>query len=199
VLLPTRELAVQVTGELLRFGKSSGLRIVPVYGGQPIDRQFRALRDGAQVVVGTPGRVLDHLRRGTLDLGRVTFATLDEADEMLAFGFIEDIEAILAELPPERQLALFSATMPPRIAALVRKFLPNAETVAIRARRRTLRRPTRPITRCRRAKSRTRSPACWTWKRPARPSCFAAPGRKRTIWPTICARAATAPRRSMAT
>jgi ATP-dependent RNA helicase DeaD len=111
---------------------------VPVYGGQPIDRQFRALKLGAHVVVGTPGRVLDHLRRGSLDLSVVRLCVLDEADEMLALGFIDDIEAIFAELPEERQMALFSATMPPRIAALAKKYLRNPERVAIQARKRTV-------------------------------------------------------------
>lgn len=138
VLVPTRELAIQAAGEIVKFARNSGLRVVPVYGGQPIDRQFRALKDGAQVVVGTPGRVLDHLRRGTLDLSKGTFCALDEADEMLAFGFIEDIETILAELPQERQMALFSATMPPRILALTKKFLPKAQRVVIETKRRTL-------------------------------------------------------------
>jgi ATP-dependent RNA helicase DeaD len=138
VMVPTRELAVQAAGEIHRFARHTGVRTVPVYGGQPIDRQFRALRAGAQVVVGTPGRVLDHIRRGSLDLSGVSFCALDEADEMLAFGFIEDIETILAELPPDRQLALFSATMPPRITGLARRFMPDAENVSIRARRRTV-------------------------------------------------------------
>lgn len=138
IMVPTRELAVQAAGQIQLLSKNLGLRVVPVYGGQPIDRQFRALAGGAHVVVGTPGRVLDHLRRGSLDLSRASFCALDEADEMLAFGFIEDIETILAELPESRQLALFSATMPPRIAALSRKFLPNAETVAIQTKRRTV-------------------------------------------------------------
>lgn len=138
VLVPTRELAVQAAGQIHLLSRHTGLRVVPVYGGQPIDRQFRALRGAAQVVVGTPGRILDHLRRGSLDLSRVVFCALDEADEMLAFGFIEDIEAILAELPPERQTALFSATMPPRIATLIKTFLPDAQRVAIQTRRRTV-------------------------------------------------------------
>jgi ATP-dependent RNA helicase DeaD len=138
VMVPTRELAVQAAGQIQLLSKGLGLRVVPVYGGQPIDRQFRALKDGAHIVVGTPGRVQDHIRRGSLDLSRTTFCALDEADEMLAFGFIEDIEAILAELPDKRQVALFSATMPPRIANLAKKFMPNAETVAIRSLRRTV-------------------------------------------------------------
>jgi ATP-dependent RNA helicase DeaD len=138
VLAPTRELAVQVAGGIYDLAKYTGLRVVPIYGGQPIDRQFRALRNGAQIVVGTPGRVLDHLRRGSLSLENVSFCALDEADEMLALGFLEDIEAILAQLPEERQLAFFSATMPPRIAALMKKFLRNPQTVSIESKRRTV-------------------------------------------------------------
>lgn len=138
VLAPTRELAVQVAGELHSLARHTGLRVVPVYGGQPIDRQFRALKMGAQVVVGTPGRVLDHIRRGSLNLKTVTFGVLDEADEMLALGFFEDMEAILAELPAEKQLAFFSATMPPRIASLAKRFLRNPERVTIEAKKRTV-------------------------------------------------------------
>jgi ATP-dependent RNA helicase DeaD len=138
VLAPTRELAVQVAGGIHDLAKNSGLQVVPVYGGQPIDRQFRALRQGAHIVVGTPGRVLDHLRRGSLSLETVTFCVLDEADEMLALGFLEDMEAILALLPEQRQLAFFSATMPPRIAALTKRFLRDAEHVSIDAKRRTV-------------------------------------------------------------
>ncbi len=138
VLAPTRELAIQVAGGIHDLAKHTSLRVVPVYGGQPIDRQFRALRDGAQIVVGTPGRLLDHLRRGSLALQKVTFCVIDEADEMLALGFLEDVETILAELPDERQLAFFSATMPPRIADLTRRFLRDPERVAITARRRTV-------------------------------------------------------------
>jgi ATP-dependent RNA helicase DeaD len=138
VLAPTRELAVQVAGGIYALAKHTGLRVVPVYGGQPIDRQFRALRDGAHIVVGTPGRVQDHMRRGTLSLENIHYCVLDEADEMLALGFLEDMEAILAELPEERQLAFFSATMPPRIAALTKRFLRNAEHISIETKRRTV-------------------------------------------------------------
>ncbi len=138
VMVPTRELAVQVAGQIHLLSKHTGLRVVPVYGGQPIDRQFRALKQGAHVVVGTPGRVQDHIRRQSLDLSKVIFCALDEADEMLAFGFIDDIEAILAELPAERQLALFSATMPSRIASLAGRFMPNAHRISIEVRRRTV-------------------------------------------------------------
>lgn len=138
VLAPTRELAVQVAKGIHDFAKYGGLRVVPVYGGQPIDRQFRALKMGAQIVVGTPGRVLDHLRRGSLRLDGVKFCVLDEADEMMALGFTEDMEAILAELPESRQLAFFSATMPPRVLAITNKFLRNPKRVEIVARQRTL-------------------------------------------------------------
>lgn len=138
VLAPTRELAIQVASGIYDLAKHAGLRVVPVYGGQPIDRQFRALRQGAQIVVGTPGRVLDHLRRGSLNLKAVTYCVLDEADEMMALGFAEDMEAILAELPEERQLAFFSATMPQRILNLTKKFLRNPEHISILTKRRTL-------------------------------------------------------------
>src|SRR5690606_37923136 len=102
------------------YGKYRGVTTLPIYGGQPIDRQLRALQRGVHVVVGTPGRILDHIGRGTLRLEGVRAVVLDEADEMLAMGFIEDIEAILAETPAERQTALFSATMPGPIADLAR-------------------------------------------------------------------------------
>ena len=138
ILAPTRELAVQVAGGIWDLGKHTGLRVVPVYGGQPIDRQFRALRSGAQVVVGTPGRVLDHLRRGSLSLANVTFCALDEADEMMALGFAEDMEAILGQLPDHRQIACFSATMPPRIKELTKSFLRDAQHINIESKRRTL-------------------------------------------------------------
>lgn len=138
VLAPTRELAVQVAGGIYELAKHTGLRVVPIYGGQPIDRQFRALRAGAPIVVGTPGRVLDHLRRGSLSLEQVRFCVLDEADEMLALGFLEEIESILALLPAERQLAFFSATMPPRILALMKKFLREPKHVSIQSKQRTL-------------------------------------------------------------
>lgn len=138
VLVPTRELAIQVAGGIYDLGKHTGLRVAPVYGGQPIDRQIRSLREGAQIVVGTPGRVLDHIRRGTLSLGKLRICVLDEADEMLALGFQEDMEAILADLPQDRQLAFFSATMPPKVAGLTKQFLRNPEHVTIESKRRTV-------------------------------------------------------------
>ena len=114
VLAPTRELAVQVAEAMHRYGRLRSTTVLPIYGGQSIERQLSALRRGVQVVVGTPGRVLDHIRRRSLDLSTVRYVVLDEADEMLDMGFIEDIEAILGETPDDRQTALFSATFPPR-------------------------------------------------------------------------------------
>ncbi|HLJ55597.1 MAG TPA: DEAD/DEAH box helicase [Chthonomonadaceae bacterium] len=138
VLLPTRELCIQVAQETYNLTKYHRLRVVPIYGGQPIDRQLRALSMGAHVVVGTPGRVLDHLRRGTLNLARVRVVILDEADEMLNMGFLEDVEEILKAAPETRQTALFSATMPPRIAALARDYLRDPQRVSIESKRRTV-------------------------------------------------------------
>ena len=123
VLVPTRELAEQVSQAIHRYGRDLGVRVLPVYGGQPIVRQLQALQRGVDVVVGTPGRVLDHIGRGTIHLGDVGTVVLDEADEMLDMGFAEDIEAILAETPAERQTVLFSATMPPRIDGIARRHL----------------------------------------------------------------------------
>ena len=123
VLVPTRELAEQVSQAVHRYGRDLGVRVLPVYGGQPIGRQLQALQRGVDVVVGTPGRVLDHISRETLDLSDVRTVVLDEADEMLDMGFAEDIEAILAETPATRQTVLFSATMPPRIDGIARRHL----------------------------------------------------------------------------
>lgn len=131
VLAPTRELAVQVAEACHKYGRYRGISVLPVYGGQPIDRQLRGLRQGAQVVIGTPGRVMDHIRRGSLDLSHVCYVVLDEADEMLDMGFIEDIEWILQHVPADRQTALFSATMPQPIQALAQKYMHDPVTVSI--------------------------------------------------------------------
>jgi ATP-dependent RNA helicase DeaD len=131
ILVPTRELAVQVSGAVHRYGRALGASVLPVYGGQAFDQQARALRRGVDVVVATPGRALDHVRRGTLRLDRVSAVVLDEADEMLDMGFAEDIEALLAGTPRTRQTMLFSATIPPRIAAIARQHL--TDPVQIRA------------------------------------------------------------------
>jgi ATP-dependent RNA helicase DeaD len=131
VLVPTRELAVQVAEACWRYGRELRARVVPVYGGQPIGRQLGALRDGAHIVVATPGRALDHIQRGTLDLAAVRLVVLDEADEMLDMGFAEDIEAILAATPDERQTVLFSATMPPRVDRIARRHLRHPVRIEI--------------------------------------------------------------------
>ena len=121
VLVPTRELAMQVAEAIHRYGRGMEIREIPIYGGQPMERQLRALRRGVDVVIATPGRALDHLRRGTLRLDAIEMVVLDEADEMLDMGFAEDLEALLQATPPERQTALFSATMPGRITAIARR------------------------------------------------------------------------------
>ena len=132
ILCPTRELAIQVAEELGKLAaRKRGACILPVYGGQPIERQCRALERGAQVVVGTPGRVLDHLERGTLRLDNIRVAVLDEADEMLDMGFREDMEAILERTPADCQRVLFSATMPAPIRELSLRFLRNPQTLAV--------------------------------------------------------------------
>jgi len=132
ILCPTRELAVQVAEATHRYGARRGVRVLAVYGGQAIDRQLRELRRGVHVVVGTPGRILDHIRRRSLDLSHVRYVVLDEADEMLDMGFIEDIEAILEETPRERQTALFSATFPPRIADLAGRHMREPRRVTVK-------------------------------------------------------------------
>ncbi|MCW1887045.1 DEAD/DEAH box helicase [Luteolibacter flavescens] len=132
ILCPTRELAVQVCEEVHRLGSKLGqLRAVPVYGGAPMDRQLRALRDGVQVVVGTPGRVMDHLRRGSFDVSEIQTIVLDEADRMLDLGFREEMEELLGSLPKERQSMFFSATMSKGVSHLIGKFGNNPETVQI--------------------------------------------------------------------
>jgi len=131
VLTPTRELANQVAEELAKIGKYRRLKTLAVYGGQPIERQIRALNFGVHVVIGTPGRIIDHIKRKTLNLQKATMLVLDEADEMLDMGFIEDIEFILNQVPNERQTMLFSATMPEPILKLTAKYMRNPITVAV--------------------------------------------------------------------
>lgn len=121
ILAPTRELAIQVSEAIHRYGASSGVRVVPIYGGQHIGRQLDLLRRGVDVVVATPGRALDHIRRGSLALDNIETLVLDEADEMLDMGFSDEIEAIIEELPEERQTVLFSATMPRRIMRMAKR------------------------------------------------------------------------------
>ncbi|HKM42299.1 MAG TPA: DEAD/DEAH box helicase [Methanocorpusculum sp.] len=132
VLSPTRELAIQTAEEFSRLMKyKKGLCVVPIYGGQPIDRQLRALKGGVQVVIGTPGRVIDHIKRKTLHLDSIKIVVLDEADQMLDMGFREDIEDILRETPKERQTVLFSATMPASILEITKRFQHTPEFLKI--------------------------------------------------------------------
>ncbi len=162
VLVPTRELAMQVADALRELGRHRQLVAVPIYGGQPYDRQLRALARGVQVVVGTPGRLLDHLARRTLVLDSVRTVVLDEADEMLNMGFIEDIEKILAALPGEHQTALFSATIPARIKRLAEQFLQDPAHVT----------------------SRRRWAGSSSWSSPTPRSCSSAPVATRTWSPS---------------
>ncbi|HLG11462.1 MAG TPA: DEAD/DEAH box helicase [Dehalococcoidia bacterium] len=138
VLTPTRELALQVAEASYAVGRYRGVNVLPIYGGQDIQHQLRGLRAGAQLVVGTPGRVLDHIRRGTLELESVQIVVLDEADEMLDMGFSEDIASILEKTPKERQTALFSATVPARIQSLARRYMRDAQLAAISHEARTV-------------------------------------------------------------
>lgn len=133
VLVPTRELAVQVAQAVHRYGKELGVEVLPIYGGQAFQQQLKVLKRGVDVVVATPGRALDHIRRGTLRLGSLEVLILDEADEMLDMGFAEDLEAILAEVPSERQTLLFSATLAPRIKTIAAKHLKDPVEVRIDA------------------------------------------------------------------
>ena len=129
VVAPTRELAVQVAEEINSIGQVKGIRALPVYGGQDINRQIRSLKNRPQIIVGTPGRLMDHMRRKTIRLQEVSMVVLDEADEMLNMGFIDDIEVILKDVPAERQTMLFSATMPKPIQDLARRFMKEANVI----------------------------------------------------------------------
>jgi ATP-dependent RNA helicase DeaD len=138
VLAPTRELAIQVAEAFQRYAAHlPGFQILPIYGGQSYGPQLQALRRGVHVVVGTPGRVIDHLDKGTLDLSSLKTLVLDEGDEMLRMGFIDDVEAVLKKTPAERQVALFSATMPAPIRRIAQTYLRNPQEIAIEAKTRT--------------------------------------------------------------
>lgn len=138
ILVPTRELAIQVSEELNSLRGTKRLRIVPIYGGQSIELQLKKLKKGVDVVVGTPGRVLDHLRRGKMDLSHISFAVLDEADEMLNMGFIEDVEKILSNTNPVRTTFLFSATMPREVVAIARKHMQNYQVITTKKKQKTV-------------------------------------------------------------
>ncbi|MCE5300575.1 MAG: DEAD/DEAH box helicase [Spirochaetia bacterium] len=132
ILCPTRELAVQVAEEIRNIGRyKKGITVLAVYGGQPIDRQIQVLRRGAQVIIGTPGRLMDHMERRTISLAKAKIVVMDEADEMLNMGFIEDVELILKQAPAERQTVLFSATMPGPILALTKKYQKEPKLIKI--------------------------------------------------------------------
>ena len=132
IMNPTRELAIQVADEMSDFVGPRRLKVATLYGGAAISEQLRRLKRGTDIVVGTPGRLLDHLRRGSLKLDQLEFLILDEADEMLNMGFIDDIEEIMKATPDSKRTLLFSATMPSRIKNLVSKYLGDYETVAIK-------------------------------------------------------------------
>nr|WP_281417511.1 DEAD/DEAH box helicase [Lentibacillus saliphilus] len=138
VVAPTRELAIQVAEELNRLGKVKGVRALPIYGGSHMGRQIRALKDGSHIVVATPGRLLDHMRRKTIRSNDVRFIVLDEADEMLNMGFIDDIRDILKNIPEERQTLLFSATMPKEIRDIATNMMKNPEEIKIKSKEMTV-------------------------------------------------------------
>ena len=132
VLCPTRELAIQVADEIRKLAKyMASVKILPIYGGQEISKQIRSLKDGTQIIIGTPGRVMDHMRRKTVKFDHIQTVVMDEADEMLNMGFLEDMETILSQLPEERQTVMFSATMPQAIADIAHKFQKEPVTVKV--------------------------------------------------------------------
>ncbi|MCP4510600.1 MAG: DEAD/DEAH box helicase, partial [Fuerstiella sp.] len=133
VLAPTRELAIQVAESFSTYASClSGFNIATIYGGTDYQPQLRQLRRGAQVVVGTPGRVIDHIKRGTLDLSGIECLVLDEADEMLNMGFLDDVQFVLEQTPPERQVALFSATLPAPIRSIAQNYLNDPARITIK-------------------------------------------------------------------
>ena len=131
VLAPTRELAIQVAQRISRFSRYSMLKVLPVYGGEPIQKQIRALERGVHIVVGTPGRLIDHLKRGTLNLSSTKVVVLDEADRMLDMGFIDDIQYILSKVPTDRQLSLFSATIDKSVMNVCHRYMKNPEKILV--------------------------------------------------------------------
>ncbi len=130
ILVPTRELSIQVSEEISSLKGKTGIQLIPIYGGQSIDQQLRRLKKGVHIVVGTPGRIIDHLKRKTLKIGAIEHLIIDEADEMLNMGFIEDVEKIMAHTNPDKRTLLFSATIPKRIKDLAHKYMPKYELIA---------------------------------------------------------------------
>ncbi|MDD5016362.1 MAG: DEAD/DEAH box helicase, partial [Atribacterota bacterium] len=131
IITPTRELAIQVSEEISSFKGDSGIQVIPIYGGQSIDQQLRRLKKGVHIVVGTPGRVIDHIKRKTLNLKDIEYLILDEADEMLNMGFIEDMEEIMKHTNPQKRTFLFSATMPSRIKVLASKYMADYKFITV--------------------------------------------------------------------
>lgn len=131
IIAPTRELAIQITNEAKKFAEAKGINILAVYGGQDVERQIRKLNNGVHLVIGTPGRLLDHIRRETINLSQLKMLVLDEADEILHMGFIEDIQAIISETPNKRQTMLFSATMPNEIRSLAKRYMKNPYEIQV--------------------------------------------------------------------
>ena len=138
IITPTRELAIQIAAEAKKLAPSVGASILAAYGGQDVEAQIRKLRGSPQVVIGTPGRLLDHIRRGTIRLDRVSMLVLDEADQMLTMGFLPEVEAIITELPRQRQTMLFSATMPDAVRHLAKQYMKQAENIRIAGKKVTL-------------------------------------------------------------
>ena len=138
ILSPTRELAMQVAEEINHLAQFTAIQALPIYGGQDMERQLRRLRKCPQIIVATPGRLIDHMKRGTINLGNISTIVLDEADEMLDMGFIDDINLIMGSTPETRQTLLFSATMPKPIQELAQKFLHDPQIIRMKAKEVTI-------------------------------------------------------------
>ena len=186
VLVPTRELAQQVLAVLTDIGRPFGLRTVGLLGGHALQGDFRALDANPHVIVGTPGRIKDHLRRRTLSLSGIRYAVLDEADQMLDIGFLPDITHILGRTPRSRQTALFSATMPHNVMRLVRRYMDQPETIAVASELETVE---SVDTSTSRSPSATRCAACAsssTASCEGARSCSRGPSAASTAWPSGC-------------
>ena len=194
VLVPTRELAMQVAEAIHRYGQPFGLHVLPVYGGQAISQQTRALRRGVDIVVATPGRAVDHLTRGPLSLDTVEVVVLDEADEMLDMGFAEDLETILSSTPPERQTALFSATISRPIARIAGTHLRDPIRVQVRAGAAAAATPPSASARSPMSSAAPTSRSRWvgssTWRTRPRPWCSRGPAARSTSSPSAWRRTA---------
>jgi len=174
ILCPTRELAQQASNEIKKFAKyKNGINVAAIYGGEQIGLQINSLRQGCQIVVGTPGRVMDHLRRKTLQLHNIKMVVLDEADEMLNMGFVDDIETILSETPDDRQTVLFSATMPASVLAITKKFQKNPQMVEIKQAQKTVSTIEQFFFNARKGKKQQHYAGCWNITSQVQPLFFA--------------------------